>query len=1108
MRADDMQLRRRKRSPHGEADDQPVRPRREVKNKPIYKQIDFPVFRRLSAPVKKNVPKRRAGSPAKPGGARSPKSGARRGGVHEKVKLSADPLLRASQVAAEWGWKMRLEAGAEPCLLYYGCPSKAEYFCCERHRVLWCNGEINLALMPESWKTDVAPDPEGIDEKALDEADREALAKRAEHGQTGGKSLMQQQVRGLASWMREGQGEEEQGEEEEEQGEEEQGEEEQGEDHVEDEGDGEGEEEADGEEGDGEGEEEADGEEGDGEGEEEVDGEEGDGEGEEEADGEEEEDVEDEGDVRGEEGEAEVRKVSVEAAIEEDDGCEPDGEDDLAWDYQQLESAKRQRVDEGGTPAPAVGVNGVKAATGSSADAAPSTHRKNEGAAGAVARRSPARSEDTAPPVAPPAASAACGGDASHPAGGPSTAPVAIDLDAEEEEERGARREAAQGGAEHTRAARADVRAPAPREAALGGVAARVATQQLLARRDDCLLCRAAAALARLGAHPHAPPFSAPVDRQLFADYAARVGEPIDLRTICEKLCRGLYGFGASGDESEGAARLHADVRRVWSNCRAYNPPRATVVRMLPALEAAFDAAWDEWVVRRRGGWEPWLCHSAAALVPVARGGRLPSLAAARPHRAPPRPKAAPPAPPPPSVPPEAVAALPLAERRRLLEKALPNRAPPPPGWEARDVGGCPWHTRDEFLGGEARRARAAAEEAMKKVVVEAAAGGGGRGEAHAEAARGARKVASAAIGKRVLCVGNSSRSHMELRGVYQANGTVVADDTKEELSIYTFCERAGNRIKRPLATIRLEDEEVTLQELIDRHGAVPPPPPDGQHDPHCKTCGGGDSSAGNEILLCDGLRCVNNFHQQCMEPPVLEVPEGAWLCPACVADGNIVDPEVLEDERRAAEARGGVEELVVLSNDGMGLQDIELLLEVLDVIDSSLPLIGRVNAAKLIFAPDHQALVLTRTTEHARRVLGAIVIKPHRARGFLEIAFCVVRKEEQRSGVGSRIIRRLKEHAVENLHILHLLTYADDSAITFFEKLGFDDPMREEDPQNGMPINRFHWGISHYIGSQLRQCVLDPDGYTLYSNKCRRKVPPLGRRLPEAAPSLPLGGS
>ena len=52
--------------------------------------------------------------------------------------------------------------------------------------------------------------------------------------------------------------------------------------------------------------------------------------------------------------------------------------------------------------------------------------------------------------------------------------------------------------------------------------------------------------------------------------------------------------------------------------------------------------------------------------------------------------------------------------------------------------------------------------------------------------------------------------------------------------------------------------------------------------------------------------------------------------------------------------------------------------------------------------------------------VLGGIVLKPHRARGFLEIAFCVVRKEEQRSGVGSRLLARLKEHAL-TLGVLHL---------------------------------------------------------------------------------------
>ena len=87
-------------------------------------------------------------------------------------------------------------------------------------------------------------------------------------------------------------------------------------------------------------------------------------------------------------------------------------------------------------------------------------------------------------------------------------------------------------------------------------------------------------------------------------------------------------------------------------------------------------------------------------------------------------------------------------------------------------------------------------------------------------------------------------------------------------------------------------------QELLELHGSAAPaaPPPDAQNDPHCMTCGGGESTSGNEILLCDGLRCANNFHQQCMNPPVLEVPEGAWLCPTCVGNGNVIDPEVLED--------------------------------------------------------------------------------------------------------------------------------------------------------------------------------------------------------------------
>ena len=86
------------------------------------------------------------------------------------------------------------------------------------------------------------------------------------------------------------------------------------------------------------------------------------------------------------------------------------------------------------------------------------------------------------------------------------------------------------------------------------------------------------------------------------------------------------------------------------------------------------------------------------------------------------------------------------------------------------------------------------------------------------------------------------------------------------------------------------DDEELTsLEYLLQLHGStdVKERAANAQADPHCTLCGGGESEAGNEILLCDGLQCAGCYHQQCTSPPVEEVPEGAWLCSTCVAAGN-----------------------------------------------------------------------------------------------------------------------------------------------------------------------------------------------------------------------------
>ena len=51
-----------------------------------------------------------------------------------------------------------------------------------------------------------------------------------------------------------------------------------------------------------------------------------------------------------------------------------------------------------------------------------------------------------------------------------------------------------------------------------------------------------------------APPFSAPVDQNLFPDYTSRIPNPMDLRTAAERLAKGMYKFGPAGEAAEAAA--------------------------------------------------------------------------------------------------------------------------------------------------------------------------------------------------------------------------------------------------------------------------------------------------------------------------------------------------------------------------------------------------------------------------------------------------------------------------------------------------------------------------------------------------------------------------
>ncbi|KAG8067990.1 hypothetical protein GUJ93_ZPchr0005g15185 [Zizania palustris] len=74
---------------------------------------------------------------------------------------------------------------------------------------------------------------------------------------------------------------------------------------------------------------------------------------------------------------------------------------------------------------------------------------------------------------------------------------------------------------------------------------------------------------------------------------------------------------------------------------------------------------------------------------------------------------------------------------------------------------------------------------------------------------------------------------------------------------------------------------------LFDSEGRI------SNEDIFCGTCGTGDVTLNNDIILCDGS-CDRAFHQNCLNPPLLteHIPAGeqAWLCPACDCKLDLMD--------------------------------------------------------------------------------------------------------------------------------------------------------------------------------------------------------------------------
>ena len=269
-----------------------------------------------------------------------------------------------------------------------------------------------------------------------------------------------------------------------------------------------------------------------------------------------------------------------------------------------------------------------------------------------------------------------------------------------------------------------------------------------------------------------------------------------------------------------------------------------------------------------------------------------------------------------------------------------------------------------------------------------------------------------------------------------------------------------------------------------------------GEEGEECAVCRGTDSQPGNEIMLCDGDGCDSAWHQLCLQPAVIDVPEGdeAWLCPRCAVPA---DDTAAQRAARGSGARGGSgaaaaqrvrtavgpdvlrerpakrlaplaqeEALCECEEDGnlrfsllraerwepgsvVAATSLPALLSTRSLYATCLPMMDGAYLAKMIFDPRHHSLVCITSDNRRGTVAAALTFRLVADQmggtagaaggfaGFAELELCAVMRRFQVRGIGSRLVSHFKREMAAR-GVLRLVTTADNYAIGFWAQQGF----------------------------------------------------------------------
>ncbi|KAL0486496.1 histone acetyltransferase [Acrasis kona] len=155
----------------------------------------------------------------------------------------------------------------------------------------------------------------------------------------------------------------------------------------------------------------------------------------------------------------------------------------------------------------------------------------------------------------------------------------------------------------------------------------------------------------------------------------------------------------------------------------------------------------------------------------------------------------------------------------------------------------------------------------------------------------------------------------------------------------------------------------------------------------------------------------------------------------------------------------------VCINNDGQ-IDNLKLLLQLKTIFTRQLPNMPKPYTTRLVFDRQHCSMVGLK----GGLPMGGITFRPFLPQGFIEIVFCAVTGDEQVRGYGSMLMNHLKKFCQERMRVFRFLTCADNGAVGYFRKQGFNDEIDKKDRA------MYQLYIKDYNETTLMECVIRPD--------------------------------